>query len=126
MYYVVECASDMRLDQLTRHDNGGCYRLLLHRGEQWRPVGELEAAQSECHAVANYCDVTALVADKATKDAFLQELRTATVLHIGAIDKRSSLKCRLLCFNLKIRSRYRTLCQRLMKLHMFEVILIHV
>ena len=98
MHYVVECASDMRVDQLTRHDNGGCYRLLLHRGEQWRPVGELEAAQSECHAVANYCDVTALVADKATKDAFLQELRTATVLHIGAIDKRSSMSSALFQF----------------------------
>ena len=87
MHYVVECASGVQVDQLIRRDAAGCYRLLLHRGEQWRPVGELEAAQSECHAVANYCDVTALVADKATKDAFLQELRTATVLHIGAINK---------------------------------------
>ena len=57
-------------------------RLLLH-GKEWRPVGELSAAETECYKVADACDVTAVVAEKATKDAFLKHMRTAAVLHMG-------------------------------------------
>ena len=58
------------------------YSLLIH-GEPWHPVGEMTSAQKECLTVASYLDVTAIVGTDATKDRFMQELHTSTVIHIG-------------------------------------------
>ena len=56
--------------------------MCLHGG-QWKPVGELKQAQSECLQVADILDTTAIVGAEATKKRFLVELQQATVLHIG-------------------------------------------
>ena len=65
-----------------------CFSLLV-QGEPWNPAGEMTTAQKECFNVASYLDVTAIVGHDATKDRFLQELVTSTVIHIGAsIDAR--------------------------------------
>ena len=56
--------------------------LLVH-GEPWHLAGEMISAQKECFKVADYLDVTAIVGPEATKDRFMQELHTSTVIHIG-------------------------------------------
>ena len=56
--------------------------LTLHN-KQWKPIGELKQAQSECLQVAEILQTSAFVGAEATKKRFLSEIQHATVLHMG-------------------------------------------
>ena len=73
-----------------------CFSLLV-QGEPWLPAGEMTTAQKECFNVASYLDVTAIVGHDATKDRFMQELATSTVIHIGASMYDDFCKTNLVC-----------------------------
>ena len=68
-------------------------KLLLH-GREWVPAAQLSSAQDECFKVAELCDVTAVIGEKATKDRFLREIQTAAVIHIGQLQYLLSVQFR--------------------------------
>jgi hypothetical protein len=53
--------------------------------EEWKPNGELDMAQRECTAVAEYMEVEPILGENATKDRFLQEIASADIIHLGKI-----------------------------------------
>ena len=52
-------------------------------GREYKPAMPMQKCQDECHSVADLLDVTAVTGEDATKQAFLDTMATATVLHIG-------------------------------------------
>ena len=73
-------------------------KLLLH-GREWVPAAQLSSAQDECFKVAELCDVTAVIGEKATKDRFLREIQTAVVIHIGQLQYCFSCSIQVLKFD---------------------------
>ncbi|KAK2145782.1 hypothetical protein LSH36_658g01023 [Paralvinella palmiformis] len=57
-------------------------KVQLH-GREWQQVLDLRAAESECLEVAKMCDVTAIEGPLATKERFLKEIQTASLIHIA-------------------------------------------
>ena len=59
------------------------HRLLIHN-RKWMPTRDTQGAkQNECLKVAMILKVKPILSDHFTRDMFVQELQTSTVLHIG-------------------------------------------
>ena len=52
-------------------------------GSDWQPRGSSVNCKAECVRVADYLEVDAITDEAASKHCFLQELSSASFLHIG-------------------------------------------
>ncbi|XP_064648996.1 tetratricopeptide repeat protein 28-like [Lineus longissimus] len=75
--------------QISDHDrfvvigNPALPERLQLRNTLWRPPGGLEAERKEIQRIASYIEVEPIMGADATKDRFLHEFATASVLHIA-------------------------------------------
>lgn len=64
----------------------GCPTLptsVKYQDQIWNPRSSLPAAMKECKKVSEYFNVCSILGDEATKERFINELKTSSILHIA-------------------------------------------